>query len=309
MPRQPRNPRRPFAPLNLIGTDLSDTLRGNADDNTYLGGGGDDLLLGSGGNDTVIGGSGLDTLSYLNQSGPITLKRDGTILKADGSIDTRPDFSIETVIGARGQQNTLDASGGFIDPSVLAALNGAPLIDIDLSKERLTINGLPGIGSGSLTVNEFTHVIGTEIADNLTGNNGANDLNGSAGNDRLTGLGGADRLTGGSGADIFQFSPGDYTMRRFDTINDLEIGTDRIMAWESMGDEVTQLANTTSLRREDMSSLLSSITFNANTAVTFNMDERTFLAMNDATAGFQGNSDTMIEITGYSGNPADLSIG
>ena len=309
MPRQPRNPRWPFEPLNLIGTDLSDILRGNGDDNTYLGGGGDDLLLGSRGNDTVFGGSGLDTLSYLNLSGPVTLKRDGTILKADGSIDTRPDFSIETVIGARGQQNILDASGGFIDPSVLAALNGAPLIDIDLSKERLTINGLPGIGSASLTVKEFTHVIGTEIADNLTGNNAANDLNGSAGNDRLTGLGGADRLTGGSGADVFQFSPGDSSMRTFDRINDLEIGTDRIMAWGSIGDEVTQLASTRSLRREDMSSLLNSTTFNAHAAVTFSMDTRTFLAMNDARAGFQGSSDSMVEITGYSGNLSDLVMG
>ena len=81
------------------------------------------------------------------------------------------------------------------------------------------------------------------------------------------------------------------------------------MAWGSIGEELAQLANTTSLRREDMSSLLNSTDFNANAAVTFNMDERTFLAMNDATAGFQGNSDTMIEITGYSGNLAGLSIG
>ena len=44
-------------------------------------------------------------------------------------------------------------------------------------------------------------------------------------------------------------------------------------------------------------------------AVTFKMEALTFLVMNDATAGFQGNSETMIEITDYSGNLAALTIG
>ena len=111
------------------------------------------------------------------------------------------------------------------------------------------------------------------------------------------------------GADVFQFSPGDSMMSSFDTINDLEIGTDKIMVRGPMGNEVTQLASTTSLRREDMSSLLNPTDFNAHAAVTFSMDQRTFLAMNDARAGFQGNSDSMVEITGYSGNLSDLVMG
>ena len=98
-------------------------------------------------------------------------------------------------------------------------------------------------------------------------------------------------------------------MRGFDTINDLEIGIDRNMAWGSMGSEVAQLASTTSLRREDMSSLLNSTTSNAHAAVTFSMDTRTFLAMNDARVGFQGSSDSMGKITGYSGNLSDLVMG
>ena len=58
-----------------------------------------------------------------------------------------------------------------------------------------------------------------------------------------------------------------------------------------------------------MSSLLNSTTFNAHAAVTFGMDTRTFLTMNDARAGFQGSSDSMVEITGYSGNLSDLVMG
>ena len=58
-----------------------------------------------------------------------------------------------------------------------------------------------------------------------------------------------------------------------------------------------------------MSSLLNLTTFNAHAAVTFSMDTRTFLAMNDARVGFQGSSDSMVEITGYSGNLSDLVMG
>ncbi|KZR74568.1 bluetail domain-containing putative surface protein [Prochlorococcus marinus] len=81
------------------------------------------------------------------------------------------------------------------------------------------------------------------------------------------------------------------------------------MAWGSIVDEVTQLASTRSLRREEMSSLLNSTTSNAHTAAIFSMNTRTFLEMNDARVGLQGSSDSMVEITGYSGNLSDLVMG
>ena len=292
--RQPQT--RPRPEFKLTGTEADDVLRGDDSDNTYQAGGGDDLLLASPGNNTVIGGDGNDRLSYEALTGPITLMRGGNVLKADGSIDTRPDLSIETVIGARGERNGIDASGG-----------STASIDVDLSKERLTINGLPVVGSASITVKRFTDVIGSEVSDTLSGHYGSNDLNGSAGDDILIGLGGADRLTGGAGADTFKFSPGDSSARRFDKITDLEIGSDQIMGWEKI-ESVTQIGSTNSLRRRALSSLLNSTDFRANDAASFSMGERTFMAMNDGRDGFQRNSDTLIEITGFTGNLADLSI-
>ena len=58
-------------------------------------------------------------------------------------------------------------------------------------------------------------------------------------------------------------------------------------------------------------SLLSSKNLAKNGASTFTFNGgnelRTFLALNDATAGFKANSDSVIEITGYSGSLSSLS--
>jgi Ca2+-binding RTX toxin-like protein len=298
-PRPPRRPPAPdnSSPLNLVGTEAPEVLVGDTSNNTYLAAGGDDTVIGSAGNDTISGGSGTDTLSYSNTPGPITLNRGGSVAKPGGGIDTIPDFSIETVIGAQGQRNRIDGSGG-----VTASL------DVDLSQERLTINGLPGVGSASITVRQFTDVIGADKADILTGSAQANDLNGAGGDDIVTGLGGADRLTGGSGVDLFRFAPGDSSVNGYDLITDLAIGEDRIMVGGSAS-LVQGLGSIASLSREDLTKLLSTTTFVASSAASFSVGARSFLAINDGSAGFQGSMDTLIEITGYSGNLSALTIG
>ena len=58
--------------------------------------------------------------------------------------------------------------------------------------------------------------------------------------------------------------------------------------------------------------LLTSKNFAKNGASTFTFGDgsglRTFLAINDAFAGFKANSDSVIEITGYTGNLSTLAI-
>ena len=50
---------------NVIGTDLSSILIGDASDNALTGGKGDDLLSGGPGNNMLNGGEGVDTVSYV----------------------------------------------------------------------------------------------------------------------------------------------------------------------------------------------------------------------------------------------------
>lgn len=54
--------------------------------------------------------------------------------------------------------------------------------------------------------------------------------------------------------------------------------------------------------------MLTAGTFVANGVATFNVGSRTFLALNDGTAGFQDATDAVIELTGFTGNLTNLAI-
>ena len=282
----------------ILGDDKANTLNGGGGNDTISGGGGDDLLLGSSGSDLYRGGAGADTLSYEAFAGGVTLVRGGTIIKADGSVDTIADFAVETIVGTKGAVNTIDGSTG-----VTAALN------VNLSKQNLTITGLPFVGTAALTVKNFTDVKGSENADVITGDKGANRLSGNGGNDVLTGLGGKDLLTGGSGADTFVFGYGDSLLSGFDLITDLEIGVDAIDGWAATA--VTTIGRASSLNAGDLGRLFGN-NFLANGAAAFVVGstggDRTFLALNDSQLGFQAGKDLIMEITGYTGSLSNLAI-
>ena len=282
----------------ILGDDKANTLNGGGGNDTISGGGGDDLLLGSSGSDLYRGGAGADTLSYEAFAGGVTLVRGGTIIKADGSVDTIADFAVETIVGTKGAVNTIDGSTG-----VTAALN------VDLSKQNLTITGLPFVGTAALTVKNFTDVKGSENADVITGDKGANRLSGNGGNDVLTGLGGKDLLTGGFGADTFVFGYGDSLLSGFDLITDLEIGVDAIDGWAATA--VTTIGRASSLNAADLGRLFGN-NFLANSAAAFVLGstggDRTFLALNDSQLGFQAGKDLIMEITGYTGSLSNLAI-
>jgi hypothetical protein len=46
---------------------------------------------------------------------------------------------------------------------------------------------------------------------------------------------------------------------------------------------------------------LTTATFTANAAAQFSLGSRTFVAINDATAGFSATTDAIIEVTGLTG--------
>jgi hypothetical protein len=75
---------------------------------------------------------------------------------------------------------------------------------------------------------------------------------------------------------------------------------------------VSRLGPVTSLRAAEVSTLLTPTSFQANQAATFTLGSgpltRTFLALNDAMAGFQAASDGVVEITGYQGDLRALGV-
>lgn len=155
--------------LGLEGSNLADTLRGNASGNYLYGGNNADLLDGRSGNDSLLGGSGNDTF-----------------------------------IGGAGA-DTMDGGTGFDWVSYIAA-TGALRVDMatpgnstgDAAGDTFTlIDGVLGSDyNDTLTGN------GQE--NQLVGNLGSDQLLGMAGNDRLQGLDGNDTLRGDIGADALE---------------------------------------------------------------------------------------------------------
>ncbi|NEP10219.1 MAG: hypothetical protein F6K14_08365 [Symploca sp. SIO2C1] len=215
----------------IFGGNGNDTLWSSSGDDTLNGGNGNDSLAAGAGNDTLNsgsgndilnGGSGNDTADYSTLGQAITLETAGVINK--GSAGTDQIQSIETIIGATGQANAIDGSTGT---------SGTTSFDIDLSANSLTVNGIPGIGTATFTIENFVDVTGTSQNDTIIGNSADNLLGGAGGYDILTGGGGQDTFVLGDASNAFYEGNGfsDYAF-----ITDFTSGEDLIQLSGDLND-------------------------------------------------------------------------
>ncbi|CAK6688694.1 hypothetical protein OGCDGJMD_00477 [Cyanobium usitatum str. Tous] len=179
----------------------------------------------------------------------------------------------------------------------------------------------------TLTGNAKVKGTGNALANIITGNSGNNTLSGLAGNDTLLGEGGNDTLIGGRGADVLTGGGGTDTFRYaltdsllgtagtpgYDRITDLVIGTDRIDGPRAVSaTNLRELGAVSSLTQEGIAAVLTPTNFASNGAATFTYVSepatRTFLALNNGTAGYSSTTDAIIDITGYSGALTNLAI-
>jgi Ca2+-binding RTX toxin-like protein len=170
--------------------------------------------------------------------------------------------------------------------------------------ERLALTGstsLNGTGNG--------------LNNLIIGNSGNNSLSGGAGSDTLNGGLGADTLVGGAGGDRFQFQIlNNSLLASFDRIMDFNIGTDFINGPTAVtAANINKLGAVSALDAASISALLTSTSFLANRAATFSYADlsgisRSFIALNDASAGFSASTDAIVEITGYTGSLNNLQI-
>ncbi|MFM7314201.1 MAG: bluetail domain-containing putative surface protein [Cyanobium sp.] len=98
-----------------------------------------------------------------------------------------------------------------------------------------------------------------------------------------------------------------------DRITDLVIGSDRIDGpTPCTAANLVESGSVASLSAADIASLRTSSAFLSRRAATFTdgsgADQRTVLALNDKTAGFQSAADAVIEITGYQGTLSNLAV-
>jgi len=169
------------------------TITGTDGDDILIGTPGDDRFIASAGDDTITGGNGNDIVDYSDLGQPVIIQPAGFQKGAIGT-DTFKDV-VETLIGARGQANSIDATTDIKNVSIVA----------DLSKERLEIRVADSTRI-SVKVKNFVNVIGTNQKDTITGDAQDNQLSGSGGNDIIRGSAGNDTLDGGGGTDTADYS-------------------------------------------------------------------------------------------------------
>jgi Ca2+-binding RTX toxin-like protein len=199
----------PDTAVNRTGTDAAQTLFGGDFDDTLSGLGGDDVLHGNGGNDTLdggaggdtlIGGGGSDTASYAGSGAGVTVNLGaGTASGGDAQGDTLS--GIENIIGSAqadtltgdGGDNVLEGGGG--DDTLNGAL-GNDTASYAASGAGVAVSLATGTGSGGDaqgdTLSGIENIIGSALADTLTGDGNANRLDGGAGVDVLAGGDGDD---------------------------------------------------------------------------------------------------------------------
>ncbi len=104
------------------------------------------------------------------------------------------------------------------------------------------------------------------------------------------------------------------TLASFDRITDFSIGTDILDGPTAVAAaNINKLGAVSTLNATSISSLLTSTSFLANRAASFSYADpssvsRSFIALNNGTAGYQSSTDAIIEITGYAGSLSDLQI-
>ncbi|WP_370567108.1 bluetail domain-containing putative surface protein [Dolichospermum sp. LEGE 00240] len=145
--------------------------------------------------------------------------------------------------------------------------------------------------------------IGNPSSLTVTGTSGNDFLVGGANNDVLTGAGGKDTLTGGLGSDKFVYQNlTDSLLANFDVITDFNATTGNdLFRVSTTRAGFVDVGGVNTLNAADIGAKLTAAAFGSNFAAQFSFGQKTFVAINDATAGFNSSTDAIIEITGLTG--------
>ncbi|WP_152613264.1 M10 family metallopeptidase C-terminal domain-containing protein [Inquilinus limosus] len=190
---------------NVNGTQLADTIIGDASANTINGNSGDDNLQGGAGNDVVSGGAGNDLIQ--GGAGNDTLTAGSGVDLVYGN-DGNDRFYIET--GWSGGVGEAFFGGAGIDTFDTSTVIFTPFAAyINLQDGVFYILGS---GSGEIALSSVENAIGTDEGDQITGSGENNVLTLGAGNDTGSGLGGNDTLLGEAGDDVLRGGAGADTL-------------------------------------------------------------------------------------------------
>ena len=211
-------------------------------------------------NDTDANG---DSLSLTSVSNPVN----GSVTFSNGNVIFTP--STNFTGNASFDYSISDGKGGTSSANVSVAVGGTQMggrgdDTLTGTEGNDSLNGRRGNDS----------LIGNARNDTLIGGNGADFLVGSAGDDLLDGGNGTDTLrgglgndilTGGNRQDIFVFADGEG----IDTINDFELGTDKIGLTEGLTFGNLSFSGNEILMGSDVLAVLTGVNTTTLTALNF----------------------------------------
>ncbi|MDD1448344.1 hypothetical protein MEN98_19955, partial [Dolichospermum sp. ST_sed8] len=306
---------------NVSGSTVTDLAKGN---NGTLNNGAAvsiniDTLIGGTGNDIYIVDSTTDTITENANEGTDTIQSSVTFSLANlpnienltltGTVAINgTGNAANNVITGNTANNILDGGAGT---DTLIGGTGNDIYIVDSTTDTITENASGGTDTIQSSVTytiaalanvEYLTLTGTR-AINGTGNAANNVITGNSANNTLTGRLGKDTLTGGLGVDRFDYrSLADSVFSNFDVITDFNAKSGNDLFVVSTARSVFNNVGTVAkLDTAYIVAKLTNTTFRANSAAQFSFGRRSFVAINDATAGFSSTTDAIVEVTGLTG--------
>ena len=223
----------------VSGSEHADALTG--DD-------GDNVLEGNGGADTLDGGAGVDTVSYAGSPAGVRVSlRTGAVSGGHAAGDSIQGFEsisgsdyADTLSGDDGNNVIRGNDGddrleGYDGADVLSGGDGADTISYAESDEGVWVylrsDSVYGGHATGDSIRGFEHIIGSEHADRLFGDDGDNVIAAGYGNDWVEGDDGADTLDGGDGADTVSYEWSDAAVM-------VNLRTNQVSGGDAEGDSI-----------------------------------------------------------------------
>ncbi|MBD2268320.1 calcium-binding protein [Anabaena sp. FACHB-1391] len=312
--------------INGTGNAANNVITGNSANNILDGGAGNDTLIGGTGDDTYIINSTTDTITENANEGIDTIQSSVTYTLAT-NVENLTLTGITAINGTGNADNNVitgNAANNILDGGsgndTLIGGTGNDIYIVDSTTDTITENANEGTDTiqssvtytilaanvENLTLTGTGAINGTGNAANnvITGNGANNTLDGGAGNDILTGGLGKDTLTGRLGVDRFDYRTlANSALGIFDVITDFNAttGNDLFLVTTARSGFNNVTTPVATLDTAGITARLTNTVFAANSAAQFTFGSRTFVAINDATAGFSATTDAIIEVTGLTG--------
>ncbi|HUQ00451.1 MAG TPA: S8 family serine peptidase [Aeromicrobium sp.] len=208
-------------PVNVLGSEASETIVGTSGDDVILAGGGDDRILGGGGNDAVCAGAGNDYLR--GQAGRDRLRGEAgadTMYGDAGADDLQAGAGDDRLVGGS-DADYLEGGVGFDR----VYYNDHPArVAVSVNNQANSGNGTDGpVGARDRLSFGVNSIIGGPGADTLAGSWGSDRLYGGGGDDKLYGNDGSDYVSGEAGADYLYGGRGRDSLMARDGVRDNRI--------------------------------------------------------------------------------------